>query len=201
MHAGGIGDVQEPLAAGGGAQHDHHVEREQLAPGLVGRLVVQPALDHHVQPGVAEPGRQADHGPARGMDPHRMDQDGAGRERGEHGEHAHVTDPRDQPRREHRADQEPGEVAGHQDAGHGGREALERGADAEQRALQAVAQHHQRDAQEQRPAGPHYRHHSAVIPCRARSARYVAGRCPARPTHRQLEDWSRAAVARGPPSR
>jgi hypothetical protein len=68
-----IGDVEQDLADGQAAQQDHHVDREQLAPGLVGRPVVQPALRHHVEPGVAEAGDEAHGAPGNGLDEDAVD--------------------------------------------------------------------------------------------------------------------------------
>ena len=133
-------------------QHHDHVHRQELTAGPVRRRVVDPALRHHVQAGEAESGDYPNHEPGDRRHEHRVQQGRPGRERGEGGEHANVSDVGEQPRHDDGAGEESGEVPGHHQPRGAGAEPLQGGPHSEQRALQTVAEHDEGDAEEQAQA-------------------------------------------------
>jgi hypothetical protein len=167
-----VGEVEQELAGGQAAHLDHHVEREQPAAGLVGGAAVEPALGDDEGAGEAVAGEQAHEEPGHGLDEQRMEQHRGRAEREQGREHPHVADPGDELRGRERAEQEADIVARHDDAGDGAREVLDAGAHPEQRALQPVAEHQDRDPDEQRPGRPQ---------CVDHRLRPEAGRRPASP--------------------
>ena len=66
-------------------------------------------------------------------------------------EDAQMADAADRVRSDLRSEQETGEIAGHDEAGDGRAETLRRRADAQQRALQPIAEHQERHADQQCP--------------------------------------------------
>jgi hypothetical protein len=86
--------------------------------------------------------------PAIRVDEYRVDKRRCGGQRGQRGEYTDMTDPLHYFGRDHRSQQEADEKAGHHESGYGGGESLHRGAQAQQRSLQPVAQHDERHAQQ-----------------------------------------------------
>lgn len=81
-----------------------------------------------------------------------MQQNRNGDQRGHGGKHPDVPHPSDQVRGELRADDKAGKITGHDNAGRGGGKPLQRGPHTQQGRLQAVADHHQSHARQNRPA-------------------------------------------------
>ena len=142
-----VGDVEQQLAAGHAAEHDDHIDRQQLTAVLVGAAGVQPALGDDVKAGVGEPGDQSYRHPGDRIDEDDMEQGRSRGQRGQGGEDPDMADPLDDLRRQGRAGEEADEIARHDDPGDRRREAFHGRPQRQQRALQPVAQHHQSGAQ------------------------------------------------------
>src|SRR3546814_6459094 len=79
------------------------VEREHETSGFVRRLLVQPALDDHVERGEAEAGHRAQHPPENGVEEQRVHQHHAGGDGDQGGEGADVAGTADEARPEEAA--------------------------------------------------------------------------------------------------
>ena len=82
-------------------QHgDHHVDGEHRPARLVGHLLVQPALDHHVAAGDREAGDGAEGDPRGRLYDEGVHQQRDRHQRRQHAEHAHMADAHHQLRRD-----------------------------------------------------------------------------------------------------
>ena len=151
--ARGVGEGQDELRRDDPDHLHDHVERQRLAAGLVGRRVVQPALGDDIDPGEGEADDEAHQRPDPGRRRRGIEDERRRDHRGERCEHPHVPDAGDHRRGALRAEQEAEVVAAHHEGHRLGVVALDRAADAEQRALQAVADEQQQHAEQQRPGG------------------------------------------------
>ena len=95
--AGGIGEVEGQRADAAGSPGDGHVEREDAAAIVAARLVVQPALDHHILSGDGIAHEDAQSRPDIGVVEDEIEQGGVGRDGGEDAEGADMADPVDHP--------------------------------------------------------------------------------------------------------
>ncbi len=166
---GRIGHVQQQLAQRQAGKHHHHIDRQQLTAAFIGGAVVEPALRHDINPGVGEAGHEAHGGPGERFDGGDMDQDGDRGERGEGRKHAHMADVHDDPGRERGAGEKAEVIARHHQAGHRGAEAFGDRAQAQEAALQAVAQHQHAHAEQQRPRTQDHLKHDRDPPFRSRA--------------------------------
>ncbi len=161
--APGIGHVDQALG-NNDPQHLHdQIGRERPPPVLVGGAVVQPALGHHVDAGIAEADDDAHHRPGDRIDDGGEDDEGGRDQRAQRREDPHMADPAHQPGRDLRAAEEAGEVAGHDEAHGGGVERLDAAAQAQHGALHAVAEHQQEHAEQQRPGIADHCEHEAWL--------------------------------------
>ena len=139
------------LADGQPAHRDDHVERQHLAPCLVGRLVVQPAFADDIHAGKAESGENAHQGPDHRIDKRRNDQNGGRGQRRHGAEDANMSDIVEHSWHQNGAAENPQEIARHHKAGGDlGKSGLS-GFGAKQNDLQPVAGHDQQQAEKQRP--------------------------------------------------
>ena len=137
------------MARGDGSQVDRDIGREHRAPAAPGRSGVEPALDHHVEPGNAQPEHDPKDDPGHRAQRQRVQQRNDGAERGDRGVDADMPHPRDQRRHQIAAQHEAGEIGRADRPDPGGAEALDPGAQGHQGQEQAVAQHQQRDPRQQ----------------------------------------------------
>ena len=137
------------LAAGGGGEVDHLVDREDGAAVLPGDALVQPAFDDHGGAGEAEARYRAEPDPGRGRDDQQVEQDGDGRQRGERAVAADVADAADQRRNGQAAGDEAGRPAGAEQRKLEGREAGDGAADRQQQAVQPACHQQEAGAEEQ----------------------------------------------------
>ena len=134
----GGADVDEQLPAGSSSHHEHHVEAEDRAPGLVRGAVVEPTFEHDEDTGVAEAADQVDERPTQGCHDDGVDEysgGGGGRERGKHPD---VADGRECSGDELGADEVAGEVESHDHAHRARTDAFCLPADGEEDPLEAV---------------------------------------------------------------
>ncbi|MEZ5903812.1 MAG: hypothetical protein R3C69_01425 [Geminicoccaceae bacterium] len=109
-----------------------------------------------------------------------MRQDRRGGKCGERGKDPDMADMGNQPRGDDGGDEKADRIARHDNAGNRGGEAFDAGPHAEQRVLQAVAEHQEPDAEQQRPVASDREKHR-VSPCDPAMLCYADPRSAGRP--------------------
>ncbi len=143
-------DEQELPAAESDVQN-HHVDREQPAAVLAAGAIVQPAFGDHIDSGETQSRHAAHHAPDERVDERPLNEDRGRRDGRERREHPDVPEATHQRRRDASSEQIPDVIARHDRARDDRRKSLERGAHAQQGALQSHAEHEHAHSEEQRP--------------------------------------------------
>ncbi len=121
--------------------------------------MIQPAFRNDVDAGEAEADQYPQCPPGIGIDNGRIEDEGCGYQRTQSGKNTHMPDALQQDRGQLGATQKADEIAGHDESHGAGVNLLKRAAHTQQRALQPVTQHQQKNAEHQSPGLFEYEQH------------------------------------------